>query len=612
MVRLVHAGEVARFNDLLDEHHFLGHHLFGRVMRYVATEGDEWVALVGFGSAALSLRPREDYVGWSEQAKRRRLRYVSNNQRFCVLPAGRRPNLASAVLGRVLRRLSPDVEAAYGHPVLLVETFTDPARHSGSCYAAANFVCLGETSGYGRRNGAWVHHGRPKRCWVYQLRPNAPALLAAEFDHPLLLSKANRKAAMTDLNQVVIDGEEGLLAKLCALPDHRKPRGVRHELAAILLVCVAAMLAGAHNPTEIAEWAADLSDEARLRLHLRRSPSSGLVVAPSVSTLQRTLRDVDRQALDRVVCETLAEEVHKRRNGGGGEGAGGPSSPGTDNPSSCQEPAASDDGGSGPAAMFGVAVDGKTLRGAVQPDGRAVHLLSAMTHDERVVIAQEEVDHKTNEIKLFCPLLENLDLSGALVTADAMHAQRGHARFLVEEKHADFLLYVKENQPSLYNEVVCTPPEAFGEAYTETGKGHGRAEARTIRVAATPDGLVEFPHVKAVVRIDREVHDAKTGEERWDETAWAVTSASTSDAGPPRLLAASRGHWGIENGLHWVRDATMGEDASKVRSGSAPRALATMRNFVISVLRLAGARNIAKALRSISRRPALAFTLLGL
>jgi hypothetical protein len=91
----------------------------------------------------------------------------------------------------VLRRLSPDVEAAYGHRVLLVETFTDPARHSGSCYAAANFVCLGETSGYGRHNGAWVHHGRWKRCWVYPLRPNAPALLAAEFDHPLLLSETN-------------------------------------------------------------------------------------------------------------------------------------------------------------------------------------------------------------------------------------------------------------------------------------------------------------------------------------------------------------------------------------------------------------------------------------
>ena len=91
-----------------------------------------------------------------------------------------------------------------------------------------------------------------------------------------------------------------------------------------------------------------------------------------------------------------------------------------------------------------------------------------------------------------------------------------------------------------------------------------------------------------------------------------MTSASPERAGPPRLLAASRQHWGIENGLHWVRDATMGEDASKVRAASAPRALAIMRNLAISVLRLAGATNIAQALRKTSRRPALAFNLLGL
>lgn len=235
-----------------------------------------------------------------------------------------------------------------------------------------------------------------------------------------------------------------------------------------------------------------------------------------------------------------------------------------------------------------------------------------MTHDEKVVIAQTEVDHKTNEIKLFAPLLADLDLTGCLITADAMHAQRAHAKFLVADKHAHFLLFVKDNQPSLYNEMVCVPAERFAPPYTESGKGHGRLETRTIRVAATPAGLVEFPHVAAVVRIDRTVVDAKTGKPRSTETAWAVTSANISEADPQRLLVASRQHWGIENGLHWVRDATMREDASKVRATSAPRALATMRNLVISVLRLAGATNIAKALRSIARQPALAFTLLGL
>lgn len=564
-------------------------------MRYVAVEGDVWVALVGFGSAALSLAARECYVGWSEQVKNRRLRYVLNNQRFCVLPDGRRPNIASAVLARTLRRLSGDHVAAYGHPVLLVETFTDPSRHGGVCYQAANFVSVGETSGYARRNGAWVYHGNKKRCWLYPLRRDALAVLAAGFDHPLLSSQ-NRRTPMVDLNRVVIDGADGLYARLGAIGDHRKPKGIRHELAAILLVCVVAMLSGAQNPTQIAEFAAELTEEMRLRLHLRRSPSSGAVVAPSIWTIQRALRAVDREALDRVVCETLAQQVaarradNNRRNDDGDDSGGGEEAP----------------------PLVGISVDGKSLRGAVQPDGRAVHLLSAMTHGERVVVAQQEVDHKTNEIKLFRPLLKDLDLTGCLVTADALHAQDDHARFLVEEKHTDFFLFVKGNQPSLYNEMVCLAADRFTKPHTEASKGHGRIEARTVRVAATPAGLVEFPHVKAVVRIDREVRDAKTGELRWTETAWAVTSADPGRAGPARLLAASRQHWGIENGLHWVRDATMGEDASKVRCAAAPRALATMRNLVISVLRLAGVTNIAQALRHLCRRPALAFTLLGL
>ena len=613
-VRLVRPEEVGRFNDLLDEHHFLGHHLFGRVVRYVALEQSEWVALVGFGSAALSLGAREAYVGWSEATRLRRLRYVSNNQRFCVLPDARRPNLASAVLARTLRRLSSDVEATYGHPVLLVETFTDPARHAGTCYRAANFHPVGLSSGYGRRNGAWVHHGHKKMCWLYPLRADAPGLLAAPFDHPALAPATTRSAGVPfDLNRVVIDGEAGLFARLAELPDHRKAKGVRHQLASILLVCAAAMLCGNHNPTEIAEWAGDLPDELRGRLHCRRSPTSGRLVTPSTSTIQRTLRNVDREALDRIICEVLAEQVAAARAARAGDVAGdadgGAERARSDDPDPGEQP--DEPGQVVQGALRGIAVDGKSLRGALCADGRCMHLLAAATHDERVVIAQQEVDHKVNEIKLFRPLLENLDIDGALVTADAMHTQRDHARFLVEEKNAHFLLFVKENQPSVYNEVVCRPAETFTEAYSETCNGHGRAETRSIQVSPTPAGLVEFPHVAAVARIDRSVHDSRTGELRWSETAWAVTSADGTLADPARLLGASRDHWSIENGLHWVRDATMREDASKVRSGSAPRALATMRNLVISVLRLAGATNIAKALRSTARRPVSALGLLG-
>jgi len=178
---------------------------------------------------------------------------VMNNQRFCVLPSGRRPNLASAVLSRSVRRLSSDVEAVYGHPVLLVETFTDPSRHAGTCDRAANFVEVGETSGDARRNGRWVDHGQPKRCWLSPLWPDAAGVLAAGFDHPALRAHDDRKADMVEVNQVVIEAETGPYLKLCAIADHRTPKGIRHELASILLVCAVAMLAGTGHVTGIAE-----------------------------------------------------------------------------------------------------------------------------------------------------------------------------------------------------------------------------------------------------------------------------------------------------------------------------------------------------------------------
>jgi Domain of unknown function (DUF4338) len=171
VVRPIFADEVGRFDAALREHHWLGHRLTGQVLRYVAVLGGEWVAVVGFGSAVLSCRARDEFVGWSREQQYSRLRHVANNQRFCVLPAGRRPNLASVVLSWVLTRLSGDYLAAYGHRVLAVETFTDPARHTGACYAAANFQLVGSTLGYSRSAGSYHHHGNPKRVWMYPLAP---------------------------------------------------------------------------------------------------------------------------------------------------------------------------------------------------------------------------------------------------------------------------------------------------------------------------------------------------------------------------------------------------------------------------------------------------------
>jgi hypothetical protein len=395
VVRPILASERERFDETLRRQHWLGAGLVGEVMRYVAIEDGEWCALLGFGSAALCVRSREELLSWSDSQRHRRLRYVTNNQRFCVLEEHRRPNLASQVLGLTLRRLSSDFEARWGHPVVLVETFTDLARHIGTCYAASNFSRLGETSGYGRKAGRFVHHGERKAYWMRKLRRDALLLLTAEFDHPVFFPR--RTMSTLDLNRLDLDSPAGLVARLEAVPDPRSRRGIRHRLAVILAIATLATLRGATSLVAIGEVAAELPEEALCRLSCRISPSTKSYVAPEESTIRRTLKAVDANAVDLVVNSWIADQVRAGRL--------------TTEQAPLVELAAMierdededeeegvDDDGPEPALLNAIAVDGKTLRGARIDGAAAVHLLSAMTHAEGATVAQRDVDQKTNEI----------------------------------------------------------------------------------------------------------------------------------------------------------------------------------------------------------------------
>jgi hypothetical protein len=275
VVRPIFVDEVGRFNAALKENHWLGHRLTGQVLRYVAVLEGEWVAVAGFGSAVLSCRARDEFLGWSREQQYARLRHVANNQRFCVLPAGRRPNLASAVLSRVLARLSSDYLAAYGHRVLAVETFTDPARHTGACYAAANFQQVGSTLGYSRSAGAYHHHGNSKRVWMYRLH--------------------------RDVSTLELGGQGGLLDALRELSDPRSKRGIRHQIASTLTMVAAATISGARSFRSVADYVADLTPEALARLGARRHPVTGCPVAPSEATIRRTVKDIDADEADTIV-----------------------------------------------------------------------------------------------------------------------------------------------------------------------------------------------------------------------------------------------------------------------------------------------------------------------
>jgi predicted transposase YbfD/YdcC len=255
-----------------------------------------------------------------------------------------------------------------------------------------------------------------------------------------------------------------------------------------------------------------------------------------------------------------------------------------------------------------IAVDGKTLRGATGEDGAAVKLLAAFDHTHGVVLAQRDVDAASNEISAFGPLLEGLDLAGVIVTADALHTQRAHASLLVG-RHADYVLVVKANQPALHAQLARLPWREVPAMDRTRDQAHGRVELRTLKVAAVA-GL-GFPHAAQAIRITRRVREL--GSRAWRTvTVYAVTSLALGTVSPGQLAGWVRGHWRIENRLHWVRDVTFDEDRSHARSGNLPRTMATLRNLAISLLRLAGVGNIAAALRHNGRDPTRPLAILGL
>ena len=205
------------------------------------------------------------------------------------------------------------------------------------------------------------------------------------------------------------------------------------------------------------------------------------------------------------------------------------------------------------------------------------------------------------------PSLADLDLTGVVVTVDALHTQRETARHLVDDRGAHYVLTVKGNQPNLLaavQQMLSGPAGDFAPDHVTFDRGHGRTEQRTTRVAPiTAGSAISFPHGAQVFRVRRDVgglDDQRTTK----EIAHCITSLTAEQASPEELAGYIRGHWQIENRLHGVRDLTYDEDRSQARTGAGPRVMASLRNLAISALRLNGHTNIAAALRWTARDPA--------
>lgn len=397
------------------------------------------------------------------------------------------------------------------------------------------------------------------------------------------------------MNTVALSGDGGLLGLLEGLTDPRKKRGIRHRVAAVLTMVAAATLAGATSFRSVADYVGDLPQEALERLGARRHPRTRRFVAPSEPTIRRTVKSVDADEADVLVGRWLAEQVRAGRLAAG------------------QVP-----------TFTALALDGKTLKGSwaeLNTGSGKVRLFSALVHSEGVVVGQRTIPADTNELTQVIPLLDAVgahrteggrgDLTGTVITADALHVHRGNIDALLD-RGGEYVLTVKGNQPTLERELAALFPaeQALPPHHVTFDRGHGRTEIREITTAGHVADI-DFPGVFQAFRIRRETCDLYDNLIRRPETVYGITSLTAQQANPADLLAHNRGHWQIENREHYVRDRTYDEDRSQVRTGSAPQVMATMRNIAISLLRLAGWTNIKRATEKMSRSLGQTLALLG-
>jgi predicted transposase YbfD/YdcC len=374
-----------------------------------------------------------------------------------------------------------------------------------------------------------------------------------------------------------VEHSPGLQEALAGVVDPRHRRGVRHGLVVVLTAAVCAVAAGARSFVAIAEWVADLPIEAATAVGTAQR-------CPSESTIRRLLSAVDADRFDAAISRFIQRCCARTTPAG---------------------------------RRRALAIDGKTLRGsrhlAAEGEVAGRHLFAVIDQHSRVVLGQLAVDieteGKSSEINQFTPLLDaitDLDLTGTVITADALHTQRAHVADL-HARGAHWVLTVKGNQPTLRRQLAGLPWRGITPAHRSAETGHGRREIRTLKVVSVAAGIA-FPHARQAIQITRRTRpvNTRTGRKgRWHtETVYAITDLAAHEARPDELAGWVRGHWQIENGLHWVRDVTYAEDASQIRTGAGPQVMASLRNLAISLHRLAGATNIARTLRHHGRNAA--------
>lgn len=356
-----------------------------------------------------------------------------------------------------------------------------------------------------------------------------------------------------------------LEAHLTKLTDTRKKRGKIYPLSVILTVIILAKLAGEDKPSAIAHWIRLRCDSFVKLFNLKHQRMPCL----------NTIRDVLQNVVSAEELETIVTHYLHLTYGG--------------------------------QQSQLVTIDGKTMRGTL-PKGstQGVHLLAAYLPEEGVVLKQVEVKSKENEITAAPDLIQAIDLKNRVLCGDAMQTQR-QLSVDVLAKGGDYLWFLKGNQPTLLADVeqfFQPPQKGAGWPLPElprtvadsTNVGHGRLEKRTLVLMVDEQQFLDWPGVQQVFRLERCVKHLRQGKET-SEVTFGMTSCAPEKASAAQVLAWTRQYWGIENGLHYRRDVTLHEDATRISEPRLAKTMATINNFVVALSQKLGFPNLAAARR---------------
>ena len=383
-----------------------------------------------------------------------------------------------------------------------------------------------------------------------------------------------------------------LLEILAQVPDPRKAKGKRHPLSAILGLAVLAIMCGYRSYSTIAEWGRTYSCALVKRLGFTHAKT------PCAATLHNLFKRLDIAKLEQVLTQWTTETLQS-------------------------VPQATD--------RVALAIDGKQLKGSAGQNATVSHLLSVVSHQLGVTIAQKAVDTKTNEIPISTEILSAFDIKGMIVTTDALLTQRDFCK-KVCALDGDYVVPVALNHRQLHQDIAClfAPPmdvntvegtvNPLQQMHTELDqnldthqtveKGHGRIEIRRLTASTALNDYIQWPGVNQVFEYSYQRIELSTGQVK-QKTQYGITSLTPDQAAAIDLFALRRGHWTIENKSHWIRDMVLGEDASQVREGVIPQVMSALRNTALAVLRFAGHQSISKAMRYFAAHPQNALNLIN-